>query len=457
VSAQLEESDWRVLLKSIRQGKCIPLLGPGVALDPANPKNPPLSIQLAQRLATELRREGKGNELPATHDLAEVAQIYKHQMRRRRAGLELTTEDFYAPYRDKTTQLHLDLAALPFALCISTTPERFLLNAFDQTLGKKPIYEFYHFQPDPKRSKPPALAPLPTISPERRPLIYDLYGSIEQTDSLVLTENDLLDFLVNVTRQTPPLHAYVTALFSDPTVSFLFLGFGFKQWYMRILLHALKAGGHESQSLALEDTGFFSAPDHQRTTLFFQNGHAIEFRLLPEDFTSELRRRFDQQTLQTQQLKEAIPPPPDNAPIVFLCHENRDKSIAEALTEDFQRRGIKVWLDNQSLRGGDDWTKLIPHVVGKQTDYVVVLQSPQMIDKPEGYFKTEIHYALERQLSFGDFLFTIPVLLEPHPNLPLRDLAHLHWIDFTQPDGPAVLAETIQEDWRKRETIKGPK
>jgi hypothetical protein len=52
-------------------------------------------------------------------------------MRKRRTGLEIAVEDFYTPYRDQTTQLHLDLAALPFTLCISTTPERFLINAFN--------------------------------------------------------------------------------------------------------------------------------------------------------------------------------------------------------------------------------------------------------------------------------------------------------------------------------------
>ena len=137
------------------------------------------------------------------------------------------------------------MATLPFTLFVSTTPDRFLLNAFNQR-SNKPIYAFYHFKPDPKRPNPPA-----PVS-EDQSLIYDLYGSLEQTDSLVLTENDLLDFLVNVTRQTPPLDPYVTAQFCDPRASFLFLGFGFRHWYVRILLHALKAAGHESQSLACQ-------------------------------------------------------------------------------------------------------------------------------------------------------------------------------------------------------------
>jgi hypothetical protein len=450
----LEETDWRVLLKSIRQKKCILLLGPGVAVDPVNVLGDCLPIQFAQRLAAELRSAGKGGGLLATGDLAHVAQTYRREMRQRRAGLELATEDFYAPYREQTTQLHLDLATLPFTLCISTTPERFLLNAFNQTLPeKKPIYDFYHFQPDPKRPQQPPSAAPSTINPEEHPLIYDLYGSIDETASLVLTENDLLDFLTSVLGQTPPLHPYVTSQFKDPSVSFLFLGFGFRNWYIRVLLHALKTSGHESPSLALEDAAFFSALEHQQATLFFQSGHAIEFRLFPSDFASELRRRFEQQTTQTQRLKTITAQLPADAPTVFLCHENRDKPLAEALGEDLQERGVKIWLDNQSLRGGDDWVKLIPHVVGKQTDYVVVLQSPRMIDKPESYFNTEIHYALDRQLGFGNLRFTIPVLLEAHPKLPLPDLARLHWVDMTKPGGVDALAAAIHEDWEKRQAM----
>jgi hypothetical protein len=450
----LEETDWRVLLKSIRQGKCILLLGPGVTVDPANPESDPLPAQFAQRLAGKLRNAGKGDQLLAAGDLAHVAQTYERAMPKRRAGLEIATEDFYTPYHDQTTQLHLDLAQLPFTLCISTTPERFLLNAFNRTPEKSPIYDFYHFQPDPKRpQRPPSTAP-PATNPEKHPLIYDLYGSLDEPDSLVLTENDLLDFLVSVVGRTPGLHPYVTGQFSDPTVSFLFLGFGFRHWYMRILLHALKAGGHESPSLALEDAAFFTVPEHQQTSLFFQSGHAIEFRQFPTDFASELRRRFEQQTAQTKRLTAIIAKLPADSPTAFLCHENRDKPEAEALTEELQQRGIKIWLDNQSLRGGDNWAKLIPHVVEKQTDYVVVLQSPRMLDKPESYFKREIYYALERQIGFGDLRFTIPVLLEPHPDLPLRDLAKLHCIDLTRADGVNSLAETIHEDWQRRRTMK---
>jgi hypothetical protein len=451
----LAENDWRILLKSIRQRKCVLLLGPGAAVDPADQERGPLSIQLANLLAKELRDARRGHDLLATNDLAYVAQTYKHEMPKRRAGLEIAVEDFYAPYRDRTTQLHLDLAALPFTLCINTTPERFLLNAFRRTALKRPTYEFYHFQPDPKRP-PRIVAPAPPMNkPELQPLIYDLYGSLDETDSLVLAEDDLLDFLVSVLGQAPALHPYVASQFKDPTVSFLFLGFGFRHWYVRLLLHALKAGGHQSPSLALEDEAFFKGPEHQQTALFFLSGHTIEFRVFPMDFACELRRRFENETAKIEQETLIAAHLPAGAPTAFLCHENRDKPLAETISEELQKQGIRIWLDKQNLRGGDRWTDLIPHVIEKQTDYVIVLQSPRMLDKPESYFKAEIHHALVRQIRFGNLRFIIPIILERHRDIPLPDFANLHSVDMTLPGAIDSLSAAIHEDWEKRQSMKG--
>jgi hypothetical protein len=454
--SMLEEHDWRLLLRSIREGQCILLLGPGAAVDPQDPHGDPFPVRLALKLAEELQQAGKGTELVLPSDLAHVAQIYAQAMPRKRPGLELAVEDFYEPYRSQTTPLHRDLAALPFTLCLSTTPERFLLNAFAQTPGKAPMYSFYHYQPNPSRARERRFASLPEGSSEERPLIYDLYGSLDEVDSLVLSEHDLLDFLVNVTRESPPLHPYVTSRFSDRTTSFLFIGFGFRHWYIRILLHVLKAGGHNEPSLALEDAGFFNLPDQRQTVLFFQSGHFINFRHLPwQDFAHDLRQRFERQTRADRSVQLTVPDPPANAPVAFLCHENRDKPEAEHLATQLKDRGIKIWLDKQSLRGGDNWAKLIPHVIEKQTDYVVVLQSPRMLDKPESYFWREIHVALERQRGFGpDLRFVVPVLLESHPALPLRVLDELHTIDVHAPAAIDALAQAILEDWQHRQIIR---
>ena len=219
----------------------------------------------------------------------------------------------------------------------------------------------------------------------------------------------------------------------------------------------MKAAAHSGPSLALEDASFFNLPDQRQTVLFFQNGHDIYFRHLPwQDFAHELHQRFERQVTAGRNLQPAVPEPPADAPIAFLCHENRDKPEAEHLASQLQDHGIKIWLDKQSLRGGDNWPKLIPDIVRKQTHYVVVLQSPHMLDKPESYFWREINFALERQNDFGPgFRFIIPVLLESHPQLPLSNLHDLHLIDLAAPNGVDTLAQTIMDDWRKRRTIQG--
>lgn len=453
---KLQEQDWRLLERSIEDGQCVLLLGPGVAVDPDNPDGEPLSVQLSLELAEHLRCDGKGDQIVSPRNLAHVSQVCARAMRRRRPGLELLVGDFFARYKKATTQLHLDLASLPFRSCITTTPERFLLNAFRQTPNKEPVYDYYHFKPNPKRARKRVTPAPPKGDRENHPIVYDLYGSLDEPDSLVLTENDLLDFLVGVTRQSPPLPAHIGSQFTDRSLSFLFVGFGFRHWYVRILLHVLSGGGHEVPSLALEDESFFEAPEHELTSLFFRDGHSIEFYEISWfDFASQLRRRFESNAASDEhELIGSSIQIPEDAPTVFLCHESNDKESVEAIAGQLNDRGIKTWLDKQNLRAGDRWPVLIPKVLETQVDYVVVLQSCRMVQKSESYFFREIQYALQRQNGFRPGVrFIIPTLLEQVEGLPLENLSHLHCIDLTQPEAIDELADSIKDDWQQRQEI----
>lgn len=432
---QLNEQDWRRLLQTLQRGQCVLLLGPRVAVDPAAPGNGPLTARLAQLLTAQL----PPGEAPAQPDyLAHVAQLY-YQNRRDRMDLEFAVEDFFAPYADQTTPLHKALAGLPFTLCIHTGFDRFFGNAL-RAAGKTPVCEYYHF----RKVRPVELAdPDPA-----HPLVYSLYGDCREGDSLVLTENDLLEFLVNVIRGAPKLPAYITARFSDPKTSFLFLGFGFRQWYIRILLHVLQAHGHSSHSLAVEDADFFTHPDQLQTTVFYERSHYIQFRHLSwQAFAAELGERYAR--LAGGAARET-PLPPD-APVVFLSYSHQDQDDAEAVTRQLQARGIQIWLDRQALRGGDNWEQLIPHVIKKQVDYLVVLQSPELLARVESYCYREIDAALERQRGFAPGIrFLIPALLAPGAGPGIPTLATLHSVDLTTPQGIQELAGAILEDWNRR-------
>ncbi|MBV7337788.1 SIR2 family protein, partial [Chloroflexi bacterium TSY] len=77
-------------------------------------------------------------------------------------------------------------------------------------------------------------------SPER-PLVYHLHGFDEYPDSLVLTEDDYLKFLVaasqNVGRATDPIHRRVRQAMSDS--SLMLLDYGLQNWDFRSLFWGL--------------------------------------------------------------------------------------------------------------------------------------------------------------------------------------------------------------------------
>ena len=429
----LNDQDWRILVETIHDRRCVLLLGPGAAVAPDGPDGLPLTTRLAYHLADHLPSGAVGR----CDNFAHVAQIYQHHIQAR-LKLELAVRDFFARYKDMTTPLHQELAKLPFTLCVNTTFDRFLRNAFEAS-GKTPIYEFYDF----RKARDSYLRD----TDPSHPIVYDFFGNLGRP-SPVLTENDLLDFLVNVIKGTPPLPPYIAARFREATTSFLFLGFGFRNWYVRILLHILQTHGHENPSLALEDPVCFNHPEWPQTTVFFGKKHLIEFRHQPwESFASTLREHYERFA---DSEPEETPTLPEDAPKVFLCHSHRDREAAAALAAQLKALGVAVWLDRQNLRGGDNWRRQIPQVIWKQVDYVCVLQSRAMAEKVESYCYGEIHEAMERQQYFAEGeLFVIPVQLEG--GVMLNELASLHCIDLSILQGVHELASTVKEDWKRPE------
>ena len=431
----LSEHDWRRLAENIQRGTCVLLLGPAVAVDPSDPQHTPLTVLLARHLANELNE----NLIVDRDNLAHVSQLYTGPGRDR-MDLELAVGDFYSRLGPITTPLHRQLAELPFTLCVNTTPDGFMARAFEEA-GKKCRTEHYNF----RRQRSAHLAE----SDSTHPIAYDLCGCLKEPDSLVLTESDLLDFLVTVISKTPPLPPFITSRFSDPTTSFLFVGFGFQNWYIRILLHIL-AQGHKTRSLALEDARFFQHPEQPQAMIFFEKQHLIAFKLLSwEGFVAELKQH--QQDLIGR--KALNTEPPSDAPLVFLCHSHEDRDAVMQLSQTLQNNGLRVWLDRQSLRGGDEWDRTIPTVLRK-VDYVVVVQGRHLHQRVESYVYKEVRIALERQSRFASgYRFIIPVNLEPC--IGLSECESLQTVDLSENGGIVELVKTILEDWEKRKRIRG--
>jgi hypothetical protein len=411
-----------------------------VAVDPADSDQTPLTTRLARKLAESLP---PGAPIGDGDDLALVAQLYLQQPGFDRYDLELEVSAFYEPFAERTSDFHRDLAALPFTLCLTTTPDRFLFNAFNESeLGKSPIKVFYNFD------KPGDRVQLPRAS-TRQPIVYSLFGDPSISESLVLAETELLDFLVKIVTPSSGLPPSIAGQLADLQTSFLFIGFGFQRWYTRILLHVLKTQRHRSRSLALEGTAFFEHPDRGRTTVFFEQEHSIIFRRHSWDaFAADLRRRY--QAVEARARAAPTPEPPPGAPKIFLCHDSRDRGRVEDVEQHLHALGVDTWRDRQDLRGGEDWSRRIRQVIDKQVDYVLVLETLHMLSRDESYLYEEIGAALERQKRFRPGRpFVIPAILERCD--PLEQLSRLNLADLTTEPGIERLAKEILEDWAGRQ------
>jgi len=427
------------------------VLGPRLAVRADDPERRPLDELLAAELLASIGAEGPPN-------LRQAAEIYYRESHDREV-LEITVRDFYEREAPATTPFHRDLAALPFRLCITVSPDNLMFRAFEAA-EKMPQEGHYNF-------REPATARLLAPSVEK-PLVYHLFGHCQDPGSLVLTEGDLIEFLVAIIKGTPPVPDQVRSLLADESASFLFLGFGFHNWYLRVLLQVMNVYGRRSKALAFEDEQFFGHPEHEQATAFFTD-RLIEFRQLQwEAFAKQLRETYEASprgatTGATAAAPRRIAPAVSaatpatsaqgNVPKAFVSYASEDRDAVEELAAQLESRGIDVWQDKQDLRAGDNWDKTLKDVISRRVDYVIVVQTPAMTSRIEGVFHREVEAALLRQGNMADFRFVLPIRMGDCPML--RALEHVHAIDISAPEGVDALMTSIEEDWQRRLARQG--
>ena len=190
------------------------------------------------------------------------------------SNLRAQAAEFYASEPLRPSAVHEALAQLPFPLIISTCHDRLLAQALKHA-NKAPVVYRYNFRGD-KRANPEFRLP----SGEGALVVYHLFGSCDEPQSLVLSENDLLDFLVAVISGGSPMPNSLRAALQQSDINFLFVGFGIRHWYLRVLLKALIRSlslGRSGSAVALEPL-LQTTPkfDRQQTILFYQRGTRIE-------------------------------------------------------------------------------------------------------------------------------------------------------------------------------------
>lgn len=420
---------WDRLIQSMMRGQCVLMLGPdAVRVTGANGQRVPVLDELRRHLVDEL--EGEGTPAPESKRASAVAQVVA-DVKSRDQLIEWIDEFFDGLVFDDPTLA--GLAKLPLGLIVNTVPGLDVQHIFGSDVEVRSYDRFA------------AAAELPDWSLENR-VLYNLYGTGENPDSLVLTDSDLVDVLVSVIRGDPRLPLKLTSAFQDPELTFIFLGFQLYHWQLRVLMHALSEGATKPAESFAQEVQRSELDEGART--YYRDRNRI--RILEMDasrFVSKLIAEIDSDAAAELAEIEFNP----DAPAIFVCHAHEDKEYADDLSRRLRSRGLTTWIDKYDIPGGAEWNRLIEDTLEDEVDYVIVLQSESFLQRrseKEAYVNKEINLALDRQQSIGrDSTFIVPVNIDAvaadHPD---RDLRHLQSISIIDDAGFDSLVRFIRRD-----------
>ncbi len=376
----LEEKDWDFLLRRIKDRKCTPFLGSGACSE---------KISVISKIANEWARE-YNYPMEDSDDLTRVAQFVavteedkmfpRDEICNKIAEL---SEKVTPTYFDNPDEIHGVLADLPLPVYITTTYDDLMVRAL-KSRNKEPVQEICRWDEYLIRRKPTSLNFDP--APEK-PLVYHLHGYYETPESLVLTEDDYLDFLVAISKDEKLLPLRIQEAFGG--TSLLLLGYKVTDWDFRVLCRILdeyiRRSGRKHISVQLVPG---NVPDNQRENVqkyldrYFETLRIQVYWHDCREFARELKTRWDTFNVDTIKIDaENMRPFPikeetNMVSILFLAADPTDASRLR-LGEEF--REIKEKLKLAKFR--ERFTLELPQLSVRPSDISQALldSQPQIV------------------------------------------------------------------------------
>jgi len=281
-------------------------------------------------------------------------------------------------YFDNPDELHGVLAELPLPVYITTNYDDFMVQALESR-GKKPDQEICRWNKNLKKSKRMSSDFDPT--PEK-PLVFHFHGSYKIPKSLVLTEDDYLDFFAANSMGQNLLPPRIQEALTG--TSLLFLGYSITDWDFRVLFRILadylkeKDRTHLSVQLVPRDVSETQIEKAQKyLDRYFADLNIHVYWQDCCEFAKELRTRwkaFNSGIIEKEltPYKPETPETPDKVSILFLAADPTDASRLR-LGEEF--REIQEKLKLARLR--DNFTLELPQLSVRPSDISQALLDTQ--------------------------------------------------------------------------------
>ena len=183
-----------------------------------------------------------------------VKEFMEQQRRESISFSALARQLGYPCYRDVIGNPLRLLAELTLPIYLTTCHHEFLEHALVQTRHKAPVSEIFYWH-DGLKHIPSIFSEEPDYAPSvARPLVYHLFGRDDRPESLVLTEDDHLDYLVKLATLNHEVKFAEKAHDIPVCVSMaltgtalLLLGYSIYDWDFRVLFKGLVQSTSESR------------------------------------------------------------------------------------------------------------------------------------------------------------------------------------------------------------------
>jgi hypothetical protein len=335
--------DWRGMIRSIRRGKVIPILGPDLYTASDIAGAPSFDRAIAQQLAVELGL----TDVPTGSTLREVAL----RALRLPGGQPGTVHRRIRALIDAIDYIPVPLSQLAeisgFSLYVTTGYDRLLQRALDAVRPEAAITRSYALDGNHED--------LPDRRTGEAPIVYHLLGST--AEDCAITEADILEHMHNLISDERPERLFDALRDHD----LLFLGCGFPDWlarfFIRIMNGAPFAPSDRRPRQAVADEW---VSRDERLVLFLQHYNLAVHGITAAQYVAALHREW---TATSPAPAPGNPGTPklvaDDAPAVFLSFPSEDRDVIRAIATRLKASGINAFFDEQDIEPADEWDRVI--------------------------------------------------------------------------------------------------
>ncbi|WP_449065119.1 SIR2 family NAD-dependent protein deacylase [Planomonospora algeriensis] len=292
----MDDAAWERLIHQLKSGDCTPFLGAGACAG---------SLPTGGALSREMADKWK-YPYDDDHDLPRVAQFgairYGDAVHVKRIVCDRLSAARPPDFRDPL-EPHGLLAEFPLPVYLTTNYDDFIVRSL-RAAGKRPNVAICPWNKDISYDEGLFGSEAGWNPRPDAPLVYHLHGNLQDPRSIVLAEDDYLEFLTSLAaegvgngqRMLPP--SILAALTKRPL---LFIGYSLQDWTFRVLFGGLLRavpGIHRRRhvSVQLVPSIYTSRADvrevQQQLARYYEGWQISVFWGSAEEFCKELRRRM---------------------------------------------------------------------------------------------------------------------------------------------------------------------